>query len=80
VSVSSDEDEYREKKRTALWADDMRTVLAVMDSVRDALEPAVIYEVMVTVARDDGEPLAEVWYDGESESWLCNWLKGSGAA
>jgi hypothetical protein len=29
--------------------------------------------------RDDGEELAVIWWDGESETWLVNMLRGSGA-
>lgn len=69
---------YEEKRKTALWLEDLKTVVGAMTAIDDALETRVIYDAKFTVVRDDGDDLAEIWFDSESESWVCNWLRGSG--
>lgn len=71
--------DYNDKKRTALWVEDLQLVVDAMTALQRALVKHWIFDASFTVARDDGEPLAEVWFDGESDSWLCNWVRGSGA-
>lgn len=67
--------------KTGLWADDIRDVLKLMDAaekVRDAASESFGGGVL-EARRDDGEILAYIWWDAESETWLCNWERGSGA-
>jgi hypothetical protein len=67
--------------KTGLWADDIRDVLTLMDAaerVRTSA-PASFGGGVLEARRDDGEILAYVWWDAESETWLCNWERGSGA-
>lgn len=72
-------DEYREKRQRSLWLSDMQEVVSVMDKIETALGKNSVIDASFVVMRDDGEELAEVWWDGESESWLCDWRRGSGA-
>lgn len=70
------DDDYAELKRKALWLSDMKEVVAVMDKI-ESLPPGL--NGTLTYIRDDGEELADIWWDSESETWLCNWKRGSGA-
>jgi hypothetical protein len=65
-----------DRVKTALWSSDMEEVLKVIRHL-EGLSKGVDGELIVV--RDDGEELAMVWWDNESETWLCNWLRGSGA-
>jgi hypothetical protein len=64
-----------EAVKTALWPSDMAEVLKVADQVAQLKG---VYGELVYY-RDDGEELAVIWWDGESETWLVNMLRGSGA-
>jgi hypothetical protein len=64
-----------EAVKTALWPSDMAEVLKVADQVAQLKG---VYGELVYY-RDDGEELAVIWWDGESETWLVSWLRGSGA-
>jgi hypothetical protein len=65
----------KEAVKTALWPSDMAEVLKVADQVAQLKG---VYGELVYY-RDDGEELAVIWWDGESETWLVNMLRGSGA-
>ena len=68
--------DYDRAKETALWTSDMEEVLAIMKHLEGA--PGIITGEL-TVVRDDGEELAILWFDTNTERWLCNWKAGSGA-
>jgi hypothetical protein len=75
-----DSDEFSKLDRdaavkTALWPSDMQEVLAAAEKLKEIKGIGGV----VTYFRDDGEELAVIWWDGESETWLVNWLRGSGA-
>lgn len=76
------EDQSREDLvKTALWASDIEDVLKLMNAahkVRDAA-PESFGGGVLEARREDGEIMAYVWWDAESETWLCNWERGSGA-
>ena len=65
-----------ERVKTALWVSDMKEVVAVAEAL-EKIQRSIDGEV--TVIRDDGEELAVVWRDVESDTWLVNMLRGSGA-
>ena len=73
--MKADED-YAELKRRALWLSDMEEVVTVMQKISNL---PVGLDGTLTYYRDDGEALADIWWDAESDSWLCNWKRGSGA-
>lgn len=64
-----------ERVKDALWVSDMKEVIKVAEK----LAKIQGIDGEVSVIRDDGEELAVVWFDVESETWLVNWLRGSGA-
>ena len=73
-------DEFRrltraEAVKTALWPSDMEEVIAAAQKLKNikGIGGEVVYY------RDDGEELAVIWWDSESDTWLINWLRGSGA-
>ena len=61
--------------KTALWPSDMAEVIQAAEKLKEIKGIGG----SVTYYRDDGEELAVIWWDGESETWLVNWLRGSGA-
>lgn len=67
--------------KTGLWLSDIQDVVKLMEAVEKvaASAPEAFGGGMFEARRDDGEILAYVWWDSESESWLCNWERGSGA-
>ena len=72
------EHEYRDKKARSLWLSDMQEVVDVMKKIEDALGKSSVTDAIFTVMRDDGEELADVWWDSDGEQWLCDWRRGSG--
>ena len=73
-------DEFKELSRTeavktALWPSDMQEVIEAAEKLKaiKGIGGEVVY------FRDDGEELAVIWWDSESETWLVNWMRGSGA-
>lgn len=75
-----DSDEFRkltraEAVKTALWPSDMQEVIEVVEKLKDikGVGGELVYW------REDGEELAVIWWDSESETWLVNMLRGSGA-
>lgn len=64
-----------EAVKTALWPSDMEEVITAAQKLKNikGIGGEVVYY------RDDGEELAVIWWDIESETWLVNWLRGSGA-
>lgn len=69
----SREDSYRAIKDRSLHLSDMRAVVRAMEAV--VALPEVFTNASLDVMRADGETLATIWWDGESEKWLCDWKK-----
>ena len=74
-----DSDEFRkltrdEAVKTALWVSDMEEVITAAQKLSNikGIGGEVVYH------RDDGEELAVIWWDAESDTWLVNWMRGSG--
>lgn len=75
-----DSDDFKKLTRadavkTALWPSDMEEVITAAQKLKNikGIGGEVVYY------RDDGEELAVIWWDSESDTWLVNWLRGSGA-
>ena len=64
-----------DRVKTALYPDDLREVMKIAETV-SAVKGI---DGEFTVYRDDGEELAVIWWDSETEEWLINMLRGSGA-
>lgn len=64
-----------DRVKTALYPDDLREVMKIAEAV-SAIKGV---DGEFTVYRDDGEELAVIWWDSETEDWLINMLRGSGA-
>lgn len=70
--------DYDEKRKTALWVEDVEMVAETMRALENALGGRPVTDVTITVCRNDGEDLAEIWFDTEVDLFVVNWSRGSG--
>ena len=59
-------------RKNSLYAHDLNLVGEALIDI-EKLDTSYIYAGSIHVMRPDGEVLAEVWWDSESESWRVDW-------
>jgi hypothetical protein len=68
------EDEYGKKQARSLDADDLTLINEVYFKAKQIGSKVV--DGVLTVCDSNGENLAEIWWDGESEDWLVDIVIG----
>lgn len=61
-------------KRTGAYSYDVLLVSKALSDI-ERLDYSYIYAGEITVMREDGEELADIWWDSEAETWRVDWKR-----